>query len=58
MSTTPTVYAVYETATGFVVNVVLWDGLADWVPPSGCSTVADPTGQYQIGQTITPSQSK
>lgn len=42
------------TATvGEVVNVVLWDGAAEWTPPVGTEARADPTGTLQIGQTTT-----
>lgn len=25
---------------GAVVNVIIWDGVAEWVPPQGCQAVA------------------
>lgn len=30
-------YAVIETSTGHVVNIILWDGEAEWFPPEGCT---------------------
>lgn len=33
-------YAVFEIATGLIVNVVLWDGEAQWTPGEGLDVVA------------------
>lgn len=32
-------YAVFEIATGLIVNVVLWDGEALWTPGEGLDVV-------------------
>lgn len=37
---------------GEVVNVALWDGVAPWTPPTGTETRADPTGEIQVGATV------
>lgn len=53
---TPSIhYAIYqltasaEHPVGYVVNRVMWDGIAPWRPPSGCAAVADPKGDHLIG---------
>jgi hypothetical protein len=28
-------YAIIDKTTGFVDNVILWDGIVDWEPPEG-----------------------
>ena len=59
MSQTVQRYVVYRTAAsgsegvGTVVNVVLWDGVSAWSPGTGYAVLVDPSGQYQIGQTVT-----
>jgi hypothetical protein len=40
-------------APGYVLNIVLWDGISAWTAPAGAETRADPTGTLQIGQTTT-----
>ena len=45
-------YAVVDDATNIVVNVVLWDGEAEWAPPDGCTAVQSDT--LYIGATYTP----
>lgn len=52
-------YAVYRTiasgsqAAGYVVNVIVWDGVTTFDPGEGFSLVADPGGKYLIGSTYT-----
>ncbi|WP_086642912.1 hypothetical protein [Acetobacter sp. DsW_063] len=54
-------YAVYLTsatstqASGYVYNIVIWDGTSSWSPPSGSAAVADPDSNYPIGSTYTAS---
>ncbi len=62
--TQPDAYSVYLTAAtvehpiGYVIDRVLWDGTADWLPPTGTAIVADPNGAYPIGSSYTaPSSS-
>jgi hypothetical protein len=33
-------YAIFETATGLVVNICIWDGEAFWHPGEGLDVVA------------------
>lgn len=33
-------HAIYETATGLVVNICVWDGEAHWHPGEGLDVVA------------------
>jgi hypothetical protein len=41
-------YAVIDSETNIVVNVILWDGKSSWSPPSG--TYVEPlTGEAGIG---------
>lgn len=52
-------YAVYRTiasgseAVGYVVNVIVWDGISTYSPGTGLALVADPDGKYLIGSTYT-----
>ncbi len=32
-------YAIIDSATNLVVNVIVWDGKPPWQPPSGCIAV-------------------
>lgn len=54
------IYAVYliqaadNHPTGYVVNNILWDGLAKWAPPAGQAAIADPDGKYPVGSLYTP----
>ena len=32
-------YAIVDKITGFVDNVVLWDGIVDWEPPEGYQAI-------------------
>ena len=40
-------YAIVQDADGLIINVVLWDGEAQWSPPVGTTAVADSTGEEQ-----------
>ena len=40
-------YAVLN-ADGVCINRILWDGVADWQPPDGCTAVADPDNLHPI----------
>lgn len=40
-------YAVINTKTGIVENIVSWDGESEWLPPDG--TIAIPTDEGGIG---------
>ncbi|MFT9399808.1 hypothetical protein [Acetobacter sp.] len=59
--TTNTRYIVYLTqptalaAPGTVVNIVMWDGVANWSPDTGSAIAADPDGTYSIGSFYSPS---
>ncbi len=43
----------YILITGLVVNVVTWDGVSPWSPPSGCGIVKDVAGLANIQDTMT-----
>jgi len=43
-------YAIID-STGTVINVVLWNGNADWQPPAGCQAV-ELQGSAGIGWTF------
>lgn len=45
----PKRYAVVDNTTNVVVNVILWDGVAQWAPPAG--TTAHPSNTANIGDT-------
>lgn len=34
-------YAVFDTTTGEIRNIIEWDGTSPWDVPSGCDTVID-----------------
>lgn len=53
-------YAIID-ATNIVINVIVWDGLPPWTPPSGCIAVEIPEGNnagigwtYVDGEFIAP----
>ena len=57
-------YAIID-ATTTVINIVVWDGLPPWTPPSGCIAVVIPTGSnagigwtYVNGEFIAPPEPK
>lgn len=37
-------YAVVRADTGIVENVVVWDGVSEWLPPDGCFAVVNGDG--------------
>ena len=37
-------YALIETATTLVANILVWDGKPPWAPSDGCIAVAIPEG--------------
>lgn len=39
---------------GKCINRCLWDGVSEWQPPEGCTTIADPDNQYPIYQEPVP----
>lgn len=43
----PSVYAIVRDSDGLVLNVVLWDGEAQWSPPAGTTAVPDATSPDQ-----------
>ncbi len=43
-------YAVVD-GSGNVVNLIEWDGVAQWAPPAGHTAEADPNGDAWIGGT-------
>jgi hypothetical protein len=54
-------YALIETATTLVVNIMVWDGKPPWTPPEGCIAVVIPEGSnagigwtYVDGEFIAP----
>ena len=56
-------YALIETATSIVTNVIVWDGKTPWRPPDGFIAVAIPSDQgvcigwsYIDGVFVPPSQ--
>lgn len=38
-------YVVVDTAAGIVVNIIIWDGVAEWSPPDGCIAIQSDTAQ-------------
>ena len=40
-------YAVINSETNIVENVILWDGVSPWAPPAGC--YAEPIGDSGAG---------
>jgi hypothetical protein len=54
-------YAIIDATTTTVINIVVWDGLPPWTPPSGCIAVVIPKGSnagigwtYVNGEFIAP----
>lgn len=45
-------YAVIDSITYIVVNIVVWDGVSEWSPPSG--TFAIQSDEAGIGWTYNP----
>jgi hypothetical protein len=44
------IYAIIENGT--VINVVEWDGVSNWSPPSGATALLPPDGtQFGVGYT-------
>lgn len=52
------VYAIVDTTTFLVVNVVVWDGGEAWTAPSGCTAVESGVAgigwSYTNGEFIAP----
>ena len=46
-------YAVIDSITNIVVNVILWDGVSKWVPPEGQFVIQSDIAA--IGWTYNPS---
>lgn len=45
-------FVIYETATGLVTNIVEWDGVTGWRPPTGSTASRNIRGN--IGDTFNP----